>query len=146
MRRSFLGSLVAAGLSWFAPVLPAQCIQLAGSGCPTGVTYQCGGQPRIGQTFTVTCPGCRVGQTGFLVAGGCLPTPWPAFFPPATCQIGPCRLAADPWISYVPGFAQFPIPRNSALVGARFCVQCGCLDRARPCFDLGLATEVRIQA
>jgi hypothetical protein len=125
----------------------AQCIQLAGSGCPVTLSAQCGGQPRIGQTFTVTCPSCQAQQLAFHVVGTCLAFPgWPEFFPPLTCTVGPCRLAVGVISTGSGGFRQFAVPRDNGLIGARVCIQGGCFQAGRPCFTLSGALELRIQA
>ena len=125
--------------------LPGQCIQLAGSGCPVTISPNCTSQPRIAQTLSVPCPACKIGETGIGIVGLCLTYPsWPTFYPPATCQIGPCRLATSIIALYVPAAILIPIPNNQSLIGQSFCVQCACVNRSKGCFDLQGALQVKI--
>ena len=125
----------------------AQCIQLAGSGCPVTISPNCASAPRIGRTLSIPCPACNIGQAGISVLGQCLTWPnWPAFFPPFSCQIGPCRLATSILITFVPAAMVIPIPNNSALIGQSVCMQCACVNQARNCFDLQGALQIVIQS
>lgn len=142
--RQIAGLFLVLGLSSFA--LPSQCIQLGGSGCPVTISPNCASQPRIGQTLSVPCPACKIGESSIGVVGICLTYPnWPTFYPPHTCQIGPCRLASSIIASYVPAAILIPIPNNQALIGQSFCLQCACVNPTKSCFDLQGALEVKIQ-
>ena len=126
--------------------LSAQFIQLGGTGCPVSTAPTTFGAPRLGNVISVTCPSCSVAQSTFVVIGGCAPAPYWAFYPPLTCTIGPCYLAVNPILATaMPAYFSAFIPFNASLIGQSFCLQCGCLSSATPCFRLWTALQIRIQ-
>jgi hypothetical protein len=139
--------LAALGLLFSCTIAPlrAQCIQLATSGCPVSLAPTCTGVPRLGNQFSVPCPGCMVAELSFLIVGTCPATPWVSLFPPTTCVGGPCRVAVTPFQVVAPAFFSARVPFDQSLVGARFCLQCGCFKPAQGCLTISTALQIVIQ-
>ena len=123
----------------------AQFIQLGGSGCPVSTAPSTSGSPRLGNVITITCPSCTVAQYAFMVIGTCAPAPFPAFYPPLACTIGPCYVAVNPFATLTPAYFSAMIPFNASLIGASFCQQCGCISNAQTCVRVWTALQVVIQ-
>lgn len=133
MRGSLRALFVTVLLAFSATSVPAQFIQLGGSGCPVSTAPSTTGMPRLGNVITITCPGCSVAQLPFMAIGTCVPAPFPAFQPPLACTIGPCHVALIPIITAMPAFFSARIPFNASLIGASFCQQCGCVGNGGTC-------------
>jgi hypothetical protein len=142
VRRLLLPLLLVAA----ATPLRAQFIELGGTGCPVTTAPTTSGFPRLGNRISVTCPSCMPTQLSFLVFGPCLTAPYPAFFPPISCTIGPCYVAVSPIATVVPASFSAMIPFDRSLVGLFFCLQCGCISPGVPCLRVWTALRIVIQA
>jgi hypothetical protein len=101
--------------------LSAQCIPLAGTGCPGGAPFVCnGGPPRLGQPWaaTWTIPNSLLVYAAVMTNG-------PAQGVPGACVVG-CSLIGIPMfgnVGWPTASVGGVIPNNAAFVGASIYVQ-----------------------
>lgn len=130
-------------------VTPAQCSELANTGCPGATAVQCGGSTSIGQTLELTCLNQGRATLQVLFLGRCNLTPL-VLGPPLMCVAGPCYLAIDLFPPVITLNTQFQkvtatIPPDPLLVGQTICAQCIELVGTGSCFALSQAISITFQ-
>ena len=154
MLRSLLTAVVLCA-AVVSPNLSAQIVPIPGTGCANQSQAPFGGSSMVGGSFTVASsqfPCNTPGTSGFVaVSLSCTTAPpqnWACFAP-----LNPCVfLIPDLAVSApIRTSLTINIPNNTALIGAQFCVQSGCLATLLPppplaaCFqELNQALQVTV--
>jgi hypothetical protein len=127
----------------------AQC-QIQGGACNAALAgIYCGTAPRVGLNWLVCArPACPPSRNA-LFLGACAVPRLPIPAPPACSNCATCFLDVFPILHAQnwpgTGCFDFPIPRDSRLIGLTFCIQNVCLF-TQPCVCLSNGLLVRIQA
>ncbi len=153
----FRNLLIFVVLALLAPNLVAQCTVYGQACASSGMQLVCSSAPQIGTNWNIgersaaACNGGTSNPTQVLtIYGICFPGGIPVD-PPITCAAcAGCSLYVLPafgaiqW-TWPPRVQTIPIPADTNLVGATFCIQDACVEQTQGCICTSNAMQVVIQ-